>query len=128
MMFGWCSKTLSVTTIRVLTDSMIFTRFSFFLLLDQPVESKNDHKKSEFANVLSDELMLYKRGNVYILENSTHRFLLEANKGIDSHCPLLHRCLCFIPESLLVLHHHDNIHHDNILQNLLWTTVIVMLH
>lgn len=80
MMFGWCSKTLSETTIRVLTDSMIFTRFSFFLLLDQPVKSKNDHKKSEFANVLSDELMLYKRGNVYILENSTHRFLLEANQ------------------------------------------------
>lgn len=66
-----------MTTIRVLTDSMIFTRFSFFLLLDQPVESKNDHKKSEFANVLSDELM---RGNVCILEDSTHRFLLEANQ------------------------------------------------
>lgn len=69
-----------MTTIRVLTDSMIFTRFSFFLLLDQPVKSKNDHKKSEFANVLSDELMLYKRRNVCILENSTHRFLLEANQ------------------------------------------------
>lgn len=57
-----------------------FYKVLIFLLLDQPVESKNDHKKSEFANVLSDELMLYKRGNVYILENSTHRFLLEANQ------------------------------------------------
>lgn len=57
-----------------------FYKVLIFLLLDQPVESKNDHKKSEFANVLSDELMLYKRGNVYILENSTHRFFLEANQ------------------------------------------------
>lgn len=57
-----------------------FYKVLIFLLLDQPVESKNDHKKSEFANVLSDELMLYKCGNVYILENSTHRFLLEANQ------------------------------------------------
>ena len=57
-----------------------FYKVLIFLLLDQPVESKNDHKKSEFANVLSDELMLYKRGNVCILENSTHRFLLEANQ------------------------------------------------
>lgn len=57
-----------------------FYKVFIFLLLDQPVESKNDHKKSEFANVLSDELTLYKRGNVYILENSTHRFLLEANQ------------------------------------------------
>lgn len=57
-----------------------FYKVFIFLLLDQPVESKNDHKKSEFANVLSDELMLYKRGNVYILENSTYRFLLEANQ------------------------------------------------
>ena len=57
-----------------------FYKVLIFLLPDQPVESKNDHKKSEFANVLSDELMLYKRGNVYILENSTHRFLLEANQ------------------------------------------------
>ena len=57
-----------------------FYKVLIFLLLDQPVESKNDHKKSEFANVLSDELMLCKRGNVCILENSTHRFLLEANQ------------------------------------------------
>ena len=57
-----------------------FYKVLIFLLLDQPVESKNDHKKSEFANVLSDELMLYKRGNVCILEDSTHRFLLEANQ------------------------------------------------
>lgn len=57
-----------------------FYKVLIFLLLDQPVESKNDHKKSEFGNVLSDELMLYKRGNVYILENSTHRFFLEANQ------------------------------------------------
>ena len=57
-----------------------FYKVLIFLLLDQPVESKNNHKKSEFGNVLSDELMLYKRGNVCILENSTHRFFLEANQ------------------------------------------------
>lgn len=128
MMFGWCSKTLSETTIRVLTDSMIFTRFSFFCcqinLLNLRMTTKNRNLQMFFQM----SLCFTSVGTCIFLKTPLTASFQKQIKGIDSHCPLLHRCLCFIPESILVLHHHDNIHHDNILQNLLWTTVIVMLH